>query len=167
MARTKKKNPPMDRIALRGCLEFQLKNAFTGDVIQKGRGKNHVLYVGRSWALRKICESTMAATDVLSSMALGTTSSGYATSNSDLAGYFTFLTMAGALTTALTASPYVQFTGSIESTNLSATGYNQIWEMGMATTVGDPTLFSRYITTGTCINATTSNQLLFTYSISN
>lgn len=163
----RKKNQPMDRIALRGCLEYQLRNAFTGDVLQKGNGDNHVLFVGRAWALRKVCESTMAATDVISSMSLGTTSSGYATSNSKLAGYFTFLTMTGAMNTATNASPYVQFTGSIESTNLTITGYNQIWEMGLANTTGDVSMFSRYVTTGTCINATTSNQLLFTYTVSN
>ena len=162
----RKRSQPMDRIALRGCLEFQLKNAFTGDVIQKGRGKNHVLYVGRSWALRKICEATMAASDVLSSMAMGSGTTAAATSHTDLLAYFTYLTMTGALVTSPTASPYVQFTGSIESTNLSVVGYNSIREMGMATTVGDPTLFSRYVS-ATDINATTSNQLLFTYTISN
>lgn len=168
MARKKKSDQPMDKIALRGQLEYQLRNALTGEVIHGGKGENHVLYVGRSWALRKICESSMASTDIVSCLNLGTTSSGYATSNSKLAGYFTYKSVAAALTTAATTSPYVQFTCSYESTQLTDTGFNQIWEMGLANTTGDASsCFSRYITTGTFISATTSNQLLFTYTVSN
>ena len=159
---------PVEAINLRGCLEWELRNAYTGEVLRKGKGKNTITYAGRSWALRKIAQDSMASGDIVSSLALGTVSTGGATANTALAGYFTYASVAGALTTAATTSPYVQFTCSYASSDISATGYNSIWEMALYNSTGSAgTAFSRYIVTGTCINATSSNELYLTYTVSN
>lgn len=157
-----------DRLRLRGCLEFALKNAKTGEVIQSGKQENAILYAGRSWLMQKIASNLASTLTINANVVIGTGSAATAYTHTGPQGYFTYKAGTLNLTTQSggTNVPVMQVRASWESTQLTATQFNSIWEILLNNSTGSSgTFFNRFVS-GTFINATTSNQLLITYSVS-
>jgi hypothetical protein len=156
----------MDTFKLRGHLEYILRNAQTGEIVQRGKGHNTVTASGRGWALAKLNYSTNQT--YLQAVAFGSNSATAPTSNdSSLVSYTAIKTIG---TTGLTSASNTTcvFTGAVSFASTETwTGSNQIGEFGLYnsnTSAG--TLFNR-LTTGTYINFATSNTLAVTITISN
>src|SRR5262245_54259297 len=75
-------------LRLRGHLEYVLRNARTGEIVQRGKSKNVVTAVGRSWALKQIIAAPGAATQILGWLAMGTDAAATASNSSQLGAYF-------------------------------------------------------------------------------
>jgi hypothetical protein len=160
-------------IGLRGGIEVMLKNALDGSVILHQKGLNAVLNGGRNELMTRIM-GTASHTSVLAScIVIG---SGTTTANASDSGplaYFTFKTATLASTAGSGATPPVgQWTCSWESTDLNATGFNVIREFALGCALYNAQVTSavspylcRYVSSAN-ISATTSNQLLITYSVS-
>lgn len=166
----KRMNQIMEPIKLRGSIEYEVLDAMTGKTVRRGKGKNAVLYVGRSWGLRKLASADLnSSADPIGYLAFGSATTAAATSDTNLGGYFTYKSVAAAFTTNTTTSPYVQFTCSFNSTDLvSGEGWNSVlYEFALRNSTGEAgTIFSHYVSGGV-INATNTNQLLITYTVSN
>lgn len=161
-----------DVIGLRGGIEICLKNAFTGEDIIHETGENVVLYIGRNMLMTR-CFTTASQTNTI--VPIIVVGSGTATTNATHTGpgsYFTFKSGALNQTTQSggTGQPMFNFIGSWESTELNAAGFNSIQEflLGFQTTSNSSAMtpyLCRYLSAA-AINATTSNQLLVTYTVS-
>ena len=162
-------NQPKDSIMLRGSIEVALRDAITGRDIQRTKGDNVVLYVGRSWLMQKIASTGMVSTVTINAnVVIGTGSTATAATHTGPQAYFTYKTGTLNLTTQSggTGVPVMQVLASWESTELTATGFNSIWEFLLNNSTGSAgTFLNRYLS-NTFVNATTSNQLLVTYSVS-
>lgn len=160
---------PKDAIRLRGCLEIALMNALTGKEIFRSKKENAMLYSGRSWLMQKIASAGMDSTETIAAaLVIGTDSTATAYTHTGPQGYFTFKAGTLNLTTQSggTGVPVMQVLASWESTELTDTGFNSIWEVLLHNSTGSTgTYLNRYVS-GTFINATTSNQLLITYTVS-
>jgi hypothetical protein len=160
---------PSDIIALRGGIEVMLKDSLSGKVLQHSKGKNVVLYVGRSWLMQKIASTGMDSTVTMNAnIVIGIGSTATALTHTGPASYLTYKTGTLSLTTASdgAAVPVMAVAASWESTELSVTGFNSIWEFLLNNSTGSAgTFLNRYLS-NTFINATTSNQLLVTYTVS-
>lgn len=156
-----KKNQPMDVIKLRGALEFQLRNAETGEIVQQGKGENTVVTVGRAWMLNRLGSNNA---QVIDRIYLGTDTTAPATGDTALGASFSSRsagTISAAGTTAST--PYFTFAASWAS-NETHSSSSAINEFGLFT--DEPVLVGHY-TTGSTINFSTSNTLAVTYTLSN
>jgi len=161
-----------ETVGLRGGIEICLKNAFTGEDIIHAKGLNVVLYIGRNMLMTRAMATVSQTNTVVPCIVIG---SGTNTTNATHTGplsYFTFKTGGIAQTTQSggTGQPLFSFTGSWESTELNAVGFNSIQEflLGFQTTSNQSAMtpfLCRYLS-GSAINATTSNQLLVTYTVS-
>ncbi len=160
-----------DSIGLRGGIEIMLRNAFTGEPILHKKGKNVVLYIGRNMLMTRAL-ATATQDPIQPVVIIG---SGTAATNATHTGpqaYFTFKTGGIAQTTQSggTGQPLFALTASWESTELTAAGFNSIQEFLLAfnsvsnSSAGNPYL-NRYLS-ASAINATTSNQLLITFTVS-
>ena len=162
-------NKPCDIIGLRGSIEVALRDAKTGKDIQRSKGDNVVLYCGRSWLMQKIASTGMVSTVTINAnVVIGTGSTATAATHTGPQGYLTYKVGTLNLTTQSggTGVPVMQVLASWESTDLTATGFNSIWEFLLNNSTGSSgTFLNRYLS-NTFINATTSNQLLVTYSVS-
>lgn len=157
---------PTETLTLRGSIEVVLKNAFTGEEILHGKGDNVVLYSGRSWAMQKAL--TTANGTMTNNVVVGTGSTATAYTHTGPQAYFTYKTGTLNNTTQSggTNVPYMQMLASWESTELNNVGFNSIWEFLLNNSTGSAgTYLCRYLS-NTFINATTSNQLLITYTVS-
>ena len=161
-----------DEVGLRGGIEVMLKNAFTGEVILHGKGPNNVLYIGRNMLMTRAFTTASQTNTIVPVIVIGTGSTATQATHTGPNGYFTFQTGGIAQTTQSggTGQPIFQMTASWESTALNSTGFNSIWEflLGFCTTSNSSSFtpyLCRYLS-NTFINATTSNQLLITYTVS-
>jgi hypothetical protein len=149
-----------------------LKNAFTGEVVKHGKGENVVLYIGRNMLMTRAI-ATASQTNVLQPVVVigsGTTAT-QATHTGPLA-YFTFKGGTLNQTTASdgAAQPMFNVVASWDSTELTDAGFNSVQEFllffGTQSTIsGGAPFLNRYLS-ASAINATTSNQLLVTFSVS-
>lgn len=165
-AATRRKAPSFaDAIRLRGCLEFELKDSRTGEVIRKGKAKNVVTYDGRSWVIDRIV-STDA--QVISALAMGTDASATASNQTNLAGYFSIRTVSLAKTTNTNAVPYFQATVSWNSneTHASSSSISEFALYQSGATGAGGRMFNR-VTTATPINFGSTNTLAVTLTVSN
>lgn len=159
-------------ICLRGGIEIVLKNAFTGEELIHGKGPNNVLYIGRNMLMTRALATASQTNIIVPCIVVGSgTVATQATHTGPLA-YFTFKTGGIAQTTqsAGTGQPQFAFTASWESTELNAAGFNSIQEflLGFQTVSNQSAMtpfLCRYLSAA-AINATTSNQLLITYTVS-
>jgi hypothetical protein len=165
----KKDKSPNDFIMLRGGIEVMLKDAKSGEILEHTKGDNVILYCGRSWLMQKIASTGMASTVTIgANVVIGTGSAATQATHVGPQGYFTYKTGTLSLTTQSLGGgvPVMAVAASWESTELTATGFNSIWEFLLNNSTGSSgTFFNRYLS-NTFINATTSNQLLVTYSVS-
>ena len=157
-----------DLLKLRGAIEFELRNAVTGEIVQRGKGKNTVTCTGRGWALAKLTGGSSNA-GVLTTLAIGSVSTAAASNKSTMEGYLTIRALGTtALTTATDSG--CTFTGAASfASNETWTNSSQIGEFALynsASTGGGGTMFNR-LNTGTYINFSTSNTLAVTVTITN
>lgn len=170
-ARRSRKPRISDTVGLRGGIEVCLKNAFTGEDIIHDKGDNVVLYIGRNMLMTRAL-TTGTQLSIVANIVIG---SGTATTNATHTGpqsYFTFKTGAINQTTQSggTGQPIFNFIQSWESTELNAAGFNSIQEFllgfcSASNSSGMTPFLCRYLSSA-AINATTSNQLLITYTVS-
>ena len=161
-------------IGLRGGIEVVLRNAFTGEELIHHKGPNNVLYIGRNMIMTRSYTSASQLNLLQPCVVIGSGSVATNATHSAPGSYFTFKTGGFATTTASAgaAQPILQFTGSWESTELNAAGFNSIREfllgfnsVSNSGSSGIAPYLCRYLSSAD-INATTSNQLLVTYTIS-
>ena len=150
-----------DIIKLRGALEFALRDAASGEIVQQGRAENIVVTVGRAWILNRIGSSDANTIDRIY---LGTGTAAPATGNTQLANSFSSKA-AGTISAAGTTAnpPYYQFSASWASneTHASSSVINEFGLFGAnATMVGR-------LTTSSTINFGSTNTLALTYNLSN
>ena len=153
--------PLVDAILLRGAIEYALKDARTGEVIERGFNKNTVVTVGRAYILNRI-GSTDA--NVIDRIYLGTSTTAPATSQAALVGSFASKS-AGTVSNAGTTAnpPYYTFAASWASNETHASS-SVINEFGLFAANG--TMIGR-VTTSATINFASTNTLAVTYTLSN
>ena len=155
-----------DHFKLRGYLEYVLRDAVTGEVVGRGKKKNTVTASGRGWALERLTPSSNA--QVLSAIAIGSTSTAPTSNDTNLPGYATIRNFGTTGLTTANNSPCT-FTGAVSfASNETFTGSSAIYEFGIynSATSSGGRLFNR-LTTGTPINFATSNTLAITITITN
>lgn len=156
-----------DVIHLRGCMEFELRDAASGEVLRYDKHDNLVVTAGRRWVLQKI-GSFSNQTNAINAIAVGTSTTAPATNDSALGSEITAtvgrLTIGTFTTTGLdvgTPSWRAEVQFATDQAN------NTIGEAGLfntsAATAG--TLFSRL--TFSTFQKATSNTLSVSYTISN
>ncbi len=147
---------------MRGSLEIALRNAFTGELIEKREVRNIVVTAGRRWVLEKI-QSVAAPAEEIEFMAIGSI-----TSDAPDTGE-----------TALASEQDRKAVGTFETSNL--TGPLPSWEAQTSwatneanTTIGEVGLFNSSAAgtmlaraTFATLDKTTSNTLTISYTISN
>jgi len=154
-----------DTIQLIGSLEIALLNAKTGEEIERRSIKNAIVTAGRAWVLKHI-----AGTDVfngnetrpLSHMAIGTSTTAPATSDTALGSETTRKAIGTWSTANLTSNPPSYELQTSFNTN---EGNTTLAEVGLLNSSAAGTMLS-HATFGT-INKTTSNTLSISYTISN
>ncbi len=164
-------NEVKDYVGLRGGIEIMLKNAFNGEVLLHATGINAVLNGGRNELMTRALTSASHTSILQPCVCIG---SGTTTANASDSGplaYFTFKT-GGIATTAGdgATAPLMLFTASWESTELTVTGFNVIREFALGfNTISNSSNASPYLcryVSSANISATTSNQLLISYTVS-
>jgi hypothetical protein len=155
-----------DVIRLRGYLEYELRNAFTGEVVKRGAKKNVVTAGGRGWALARIMSGSNA--QILSAIAIGSISTAPASNDSAMGGYQTIRNFGTqGLTTATNTA--CTFTGAVSfASNETWTNSSQIGEFAIYNSSGTSgaTMFN-HLNTASYINFATSNTLAITITITN
>jgi hypothetical protein len=155
-------------LKLRGYLEYCLRDARTGRIVQRGKKHNVITAIGRSYALKQII-ATPAATNILGWLALGTGAGATASNSSALGGYFSIKALGTTASTTATDSACT-FTGAVSwassDTHLSSSQISEFSLWNSSTTSATATMFNR-LTTGTPINFATSNTLAVTITITN
>jgi hypothetical protein len=166
----KKPGEQGDVIKLRGCYEIGLYDAVQGTMVAYRKVDNVVVTSGRSYVLSRLVGGGSAQTDVITSIEVGTSTSGPASTDTLLIGTYATAANTGRLTIAswvvggLGSSPpfwqaQVTFATNQANTTLgeagifNATGYNA------------STMLSRV--TFATISKQTSNTLAISYTISN
>jgi hypothetical protein len=155
-----------DVIRLRGCLEINLHNAETGEVVHSVKRDNLVVHAGRRWALEKI-NATNNQTNAINAIAVGTSTTAPASNDTKLGSELTATVgrlTCGFDTTNLTSST-PNWMATVQFATDQATG--TIGEAGLFNTSSATagTLFS-HVTFSTFSKAT-SNTLSVSYTISN
>lgn len=156
-----------DEIHLRGCIELQLRNAFTDEPVGERIRLNTVVTAGRRWVLEKI-GSFSNQTNSINAIAVGTSTTAPATGDTALGSEITAtvgrLTIGTFTTTNLTSNP-PSWRGEVLFGTAQATG-----------TLGEAALFNTSAATAgtmlsrvtfSTINKSTSNTLSVSYTISN
>ena len=153
-----------DTILLRGSLEIALHNAYNGEVVEKQIIENTIVTAGRAWILKHIVGTAVFAgneTAPVSYMAVGTSATAPATSDSALGSETTRKTIQNFTTSNLTSNPpSYQF----ECSYATNEGNTTLAEVGLLNSSAAGTMLAR-ATYGT-INKTTSNTLSISYTIS-
>jgi len=168
MSKQISKKVKYDHFKLRGQLEYVLRNAVTGEIVEHRKKKNTVTYMGRGWALARVAQSNVA-TNVLTAIGLGGTSTAPNVTNNALLGYDTCRTFNGGTTlttstsAACTFSAAVSFNSNETWTNSSAIGEFALFNN---TTNSSNTIFNR-LATASYINFASTNTLAISISITN
>ena len=151
-----------DVIKLRGRIEIQL-----GDINGKPIGPkiikdNTVVTAGRRWVLENIYSGGAASAQVLSHLAVGTSTTAPATGDTALGSEVTRLAVNNFTTSNLTSNPPSWRAECSFATNQANT---TLGEFGLFNSSAAGTLFGRV--TFNTIDKTTSNTLSISYHISN
>lgn len=152
-----------DTIQLRGSLEIVLRNAVSGEVVERQSIKNTIVTAGRKWILQKLLSSDVsgAQTTPLQYMAIGTSTTAPATSDSALGSETTRKAIQTFTTSNLTSNPPSY---QLEVSFATNEGNTTLAEVGLLNSSSGGTMLAR-ATYGT-INKTTSNTLSISYTIS-
>src|SRR4030095_1487342 len=162
----KRHRTQVDHFKLRGYLEYVVRDAKTGEVVQRGKKKNTVTAGGRGWALARIMSGSNA--QILSSIAIGSVSTAPTSNDSNLAGYDTIANagtqgLTTATNTACTYTMAVSFASNQTWTNSTRIGEFALYN---SSATAGATMFNRLNTT-TYINFATRNTFAITVKITN
>jgi len=155
-------------LRLRGWLEYQLKDARTGQIVQKGKSSNVVTFKGRSQALMAIGSATQP---LIRWMMLGTHTSATNSSQTGLGAFFSIIDSTRATTAMTTATDgpctfTLAASWNTNETHLSSSAINEFALLNSSTTAAGMTMFNR-VTTGSVINFGNTNTLSCTITITN
>ena len=150
----------VDCIRMKGFIEAELRNGFTGEVIRRER-HNVIVTAGRRWVLQQICSSIMQTGESVSHLAVGTGTVAPATSDEAL-GSETLRKAIGTFTTTnITSNPPSWLAAVSFATNEANTTLS---EVGLFNSSANGTMLGR--ATFTTLNKSTSNTLAISYTIS-
>jgi hypothetical protein len=158
----KQKSNSSDCIKLRGAIEYAIKDASDGRVIDHIRGENVVLTVGRTWILQKL--NSNSNTQILTRIYLGSSSTAASNTQSGLLASAASQTFnVGVTDNATSSAPHTIFCASWNS-NETFTSSSVINEIGLYAGAG--TAVGRYVT-ASAINFASTNTLTVSYTLSN
>lgn len=148
-----------DAIVLRGAIEYALRDAATGSIVQQGAEDNIVVTVGRVWMLARIGSNDSHNID---RVGLGTGTTAPATSQTGLANSFSTKTgtMSSAQYTSNPPSYELQVSWASNETHSSSSAINEFGLFASDTMVGR-------LTTSAAINFGSTNTLAISYRLSN
>lgn len=147
-------------IRLRGSLEILLKN-LRGEVVDRRKVDNTVVTVGRRWVLQQINSTDHVTAQALSYLAVGTSTTAPATSDTGLGSESSRIAINSFTTSNLTSNPPSWRAEASWATNQANT---TLGEVGMFQSSTGGTMLAR--ATFATINKTTSNTLSLSYTIS-
>ena len=169
--RSKAKAPVLyDTFKMRGYLEYVLRDAVTGEIVQKGKKHNVVTANGRGNALAKMTTTSNATSQCLSAIAIGSTTTAPTSNDGALGAWATARTFnVGTTLTTATNTPCTFQAAASWASNETWTNSSQIGEFALilGTTSSAGAYLFNHITTGSFINFATSNTLAVTISITN
>ena len=161
MKRIKKSQSPLmgDAILLRGSIEYALRDASSGNVVQSGICHNIVASVGRVWMLNRLMSDNAS---VIDRVGLGTGTSAVNVSNTQLANSFSTKTgtMSSAQYTSYPPSYELQVSWASNETHASSSAINEFGLYASDTLVGR-------LSTSAGINFGSTNTLAISYRLSN
>lgn len=149
-----------EMIRLRGSLEILLKN-LRGEVVDRRKVDNTVVTVGRRWVLQQINSTDHVTAQALSYLAVGTSTTAPATSDTGLGSESSRIAINSFTTSNLTSNPPSWRAEASWATNQANT---TLGEVGMFQSSTGGTMLAR--ATFATINKTTSNTLSLSYTIS-
>ncbi len=148
-----------DIIRLRGCFHLQLRN-LKGEIVDE-IVHNTVVTAGRRWVLQQLESTDHATAQNLSHMAVGTSTTAPATSDTALGNESSRIAINSFTTSNLTSNPPSWRAEASWNTNQANT---TLGEVGMFNSSSGGTMLSR--ATFPTLNKTTSNTLSISYTIS-
>lgn len=154
-----------DVIKLKGSLVAVLKNCWTGQEVQRVEQNNIIVTAGRAWVLKHIVGTAVFngnETAPLSYMAIGTSTTAPATSDTTLGSETTRKAIQNFTTSNLTSNPPSY---QLECSYATNEGNTTLGEVGLLNSSASGTLLAH--ATFSTINKTTSNTLSISYTISN
>lgn len=156
-----KRNKSGDVIYLRGSLEYALRDAASGEVVQQGANHNVVVTAGRSWILSRLYTND---SNTIDRVYLGTGTTAPATSQTALANSFSSRSVGTFDNAGIgSATPFMRFNVSWASNETHASS-SVINEFGLF--AANATMVGR-LTTSSTINFSSTNTLAITYTLSN
>ena len=156
-----------DTFKMRGMLEYVLRNATTGEIVESGKHHNVVTAAGRGYALGRVQSS--GNTNCLTAIAIGSTTTAPSSNDTGLNAWATARTFNGGTTlTSATNSACTFQAAASWASNETWTNSSQIGEFALilGTTSSAYTAFN-HISTGSYINFATSNTLAISIQITN
>lgn len=151
------------RAYLKGRMEYALRNAETGEIVQRGVQDNTVVTAGRSWGLLNLVSGQGQSSQVIGWIAAGTDTTAPATGDSGLGSELTRIAVGTFTTTNATSNPpSVAFIAQFATNEANGT----LAEFGLFNSSASGTMFN-HVTNSVTINKTTSNTLDITMTISN
>jgi hypothetical protein len=153
-----------DCVTLKGSMEIALRDANTGEELERIHVTNTVVTAGRAWVLQHIAGSAVFGgntTSPLSYVAVGTSTTAPTTGDTGLGSEVTRLTIQNFTSSNLTSNPPSYQIECSFATNLANT---TLGEVGLFNSSGSGTMLA-HATFGT-INKTTSNTLGISYTVS-
>lgn len=151
-----------DQIQLRGRMEAQLWDLKGNPVGPRIVNNNTVVTAGRRWVLENIYSGGAASAQVISHLAVGTSTTAPATSDTALGSESTRVAIGTFTTSNLTSNPPSFLAVATFATNLANT---TLGEVGLFNSSSSGTMLAR--ATFATIDKTTSNTLTMSYTISN
>jgi hypothetical protein len=150
-----------DVVQLRGAYEWALRNANTGEIIDGGVVNNVVVTAGRRWVLQQLQSTDHATAQNLSHIAVGTSTTAPATSDTGLGSENTRVAINSFTTSNLTSNP-PSFRAEVSfNTNQANT---TLGEFGVFNSSSGGTMLSRI--TFSTVNKSTSNTFAISYTLS-
>lgn len=151
-----------DTLQMRGRIEMQLQDALGNPVGPRIVHNNTIVTVGRRWVLNNIYSGGASSAEVISHIAVGTSTTAPATSDTGLGSESTRIAIGTWTTSNLTSNPPSWRAEASFATNQANT---TLGEMGLFQSSSGGTMLGR--ATFSTIDKTTSNTLSVSYTVSN
>jgi hypothetical protein len=165
-----KKLPLHDAFRMRGFLEYALRDAQTGDIVQRGKAENTVTAWGRGIAMGRMIQGYAASNaSGLSAIAFGSVSTAPASNDTVMGGYETIVPFATTAITSATNSA-VTFTAAVSfASNQTWTSSTRIGEFALYNSggTGGGAVMFNHLATATYIDFDSTNTLACTITITN
>lgn len=153
-----------DVILLRGCIELSLRNAINNEEVAHVKIENTVVTAGRKWVLQNLASSESATSQVISHLAVGTSTTAPATGDTILGSEVSRIAINSFTTSNLTSNPPSWRAEASWATNQANTTLGEVGLFNTSTANAQTLLAHATFST---IDKTTSNTLAISYTISN